>query len=46
MISSESVYESESTDGEGGIPGTDSNDGEDLTTYVNPDYSNSESSQS
>ncbi len=45
MIASESLYESESTDGEGGVPGTDSNDGENLTTYVNPDYSSSESSQ-
>ncbi len=44
MIAEQDRYTSESTNGTGGIPGTDSNDGSDLTGYVNPDYSNSESS--
>lgn len=38
-------FGSSSTNEGGGIPGTDSNDGEQLNTYVYPDYGNSESSQ-
>ncbi|MCM1025700.1 MAG: flagellar M-ring protein FliF [Roseburia sp.] len=38
-------FESSSTNEGGGIPGTDSNDGENLNTYVYPDYGDSESSQ-
>ncbi len=43
MIAEQDKYTSESTNGTGGVPGTDSNDGSNLTTYVNPDYSSSES---
>ena len=45
LWSHQELYESSSTNGNGGIPGTDSNDGENLTGYVNPDYSNSENTQ-
>lgn len=45
MLAHQELYESSSTDGVDGVPGTDSNDGSDLTTYVNPDYSSSESTQ-
>lgn len=40
-----SEFESSSTNEGGGVPGTDSNDGENLNTYVYPDYGNSEASQ-
>lgn len=45
LYAHQDLFESSSTSGDGGIPGTDSNDGENLTTYVNPDYSSTESSQ-
>lgn len=40
-----SEFESNSTNEGGGVPGTDSNDGENLNTYVWPDYGNSEATQ-
>ncbi len=45
MLANEKTYESESTNGVAGVPGTDSN-GENgaTTTYVNPDSATSESS--
>ncbi len=45
MLAHRDLYESESTNGVEGVPGTDSNDGNNLTGYVNPDYSSSESTQ-
>ena len=42
MLAHQDIYESENEDGVGGIPGTDSN-GEDLTTYVFENGSNSSS---
>ena len=45
MYAHRDVFESENTNGVNGIPGTDSNDGSNTTTYVNPDASNSESTQ-
>lgn len=45
LYAHQDLFESSSTSGDGGIPGTDSNDGENLTTYVNPDYSSSETTQ-
>ncbi len=39
-------YNSESTNGVMGVPGTTSNDGNDNTSYVNPDNANGESSSS
>lgn len=44
MLAERDKFTSESTNGVGGTPGTDSNGG-DLTGYVTPDYSTSESSQ-
>lgn len=44
MIAQKDTYESESTNGVAGVPGTDSNSDQ-KTTYVNPDYSSSESSE-
>lgn len=44
MLAERDRFTSESTNGIAGTPGTDSNGG-DLTGYVNPDYSRSESSQ-
>ncbi len=47
MFAEQDLYESSSTGGVSGIPGTDSNDDDNNnTTYVNPDYSNSESESS
>lgn len=40
-----SLFESNNVNEGGGLPGTDSNDGENLTTYVYPDYGSTESSQ-
>lgn len=45
MKAHEDRFSSSSTSGDGGIPGTDSNDGSNLNTYVNPDYSTSETEQ-
>ena len=45
LYAHQDLFESSSTNEGGGIPGTDSNDGENLTTYVNPDYGNSENTQ-
>lgn len=45
MLAHQDLFESSSVNEGGGIPGTDSNDGENLTTYTNPDYGSSESSQ-
>ena len=45
MKAHEDRFESSSNSGNGGVPGTDSNDGSNLNTYVNPDYSNSETEQ-
>lgn len=45
MVSRQTVFDSESTGGVGGVPGTDSNGG-DLTGYNYPDYGTSTSSQS
>jgi len=45
MLAEESQFESESTNGVAGVPGTDSNgEGGNLNTYVNPDSATSESS--
>ena len=44
MLAERDKFNSESTNGIAGSPGTDSNGG-DLTDYVSPDFSNSESSQ-
>jgi len=41
----ESLFESSNVNEGGGIPGTDSNDGENLTEYDWPDFGSSESSQ-
>lgn len=46
MKSHESLFESSGSNQGGGTPGTDSNDGNPLDTYVWPDYANSESSES
>lgn len=46
MKALEDQFESSSTNQGGNIPGTDSNDGNALDTYVWPDYGNSESNQS
>lgn len=43
MKSHEDIASGENSGGTGGLPGTDSN-GEDLTGYLNPDYSGGESS--
>jgi len=43
MFATQETFETQSTNGVEGVPGTDSN-GDDLTGYVNPDYANSESS--
>lgn len=45
MIANQDLFESSSNNTGGGVPGTDSNDGQNLTTYVNPDYGNSEANQ-
>ncbi len=45
LLGHQTLFESSSTNGEAGIPGTDSNGG-DLTGYVSPDYSSSETTQS
>lgn len=45
MLAQRDSFESSSTSGTGGIPGTDSNDGSNLTTYVNPDASETEDTQ-
>lgn len=45
MKTHEDIFNSESTNGVEGIPGTDSN-GEDQTGYVNPDYNGGSSSSS
>ena len=45
LYAQQDLFESSSTNDGGGLPGTDSNDGENLTTYVNPDYNNSETTQ-
>ncbi|MCI5955195.1 MAG: flagellar M-ring protein FliF [Lachnospiraceae bacterium] len=45
LYAQQDLFESSSTNDGGGIPGTDSNDGENLTTYVNPDYGSSETTQ-
>ncbi len=45
LYAHQDLFESSSTNEGGGLPGTDSNDGENLTTYVNPDYGNSENTQ-
>ena len=45
LYAHQSLFESENINDGGGIPGTDSNDGENLTGYVNPDYNSSEASQ-
>ncbi len=45
MLATRDQFESESTNGLAGVPGTDSNgEGGDRNTYVNPDSANSESS--
>jgi len=44
MLIDETLFESSSTNGVAGTPGTDSNGG-DLTDYDNPDYNSSETSQ-
>lgn len=44
MLAERDRYTSENTNGVGGTPGTDSNGG-DLTGYVSPDYSTSQSSE-
>lgn len=44
MVQSQDTFNSSSSGGVGGIPGTDSNGG-DLTGYVYPDYGNNESEQ-
>ncbi len=44
LIGHEELYESSSTNGVAGVPGTDSNGG-DLTDYENPDYNSSESTE-
>lgn len=44
MLGHEILFESSSTNGVGGTPGTDSN-GDDLTDYDNPDYNTSENTQ-
>lgn len=45
LYAHQSVFESSNVNEGGGVPGTDSNDGENLNTYVFPDYGNSESTQ-
>lgn len=45
MLAHRDTFESESTGGTGGVPGTTSNDGSNTTTYVNPDYTSSEDTQ-
>lgn len=45
MLSHEDSFESNSTSGSGGIPGTNANDGSNLTTYVNPDATETEDTQ-
>lgn len=45
MLAHRDSFESNSTNAAGGIPGTDSNDGSNTTTYVNPDSTDSEYSQ-
>ncbi len=45
LYAHQDLFESSNVNNGGGIPGTDSNDGENLTGYVNPDYSDSESTQ-
>lgn len=44
-LAHQDVFGSSSVNEGGGIPGTDSNDGENLNTYVNPDYGSSEATQ-
>lgn len=44
MVQYQDIFNSSSTGGVGGVPGTDSNGG-DLTGYVYPDYSSSQSEQ-
>ena len=44
LLGHQSLFESSSTNGVSGVPGTDSNGG-DLTSYVNPDYNTSETTQ-
>ena len=47
MLAEQRQFESESTNGVEGVPGTDSNgEGGNLNTYVNPDSANSEASTS
>lgn len=45
FLAHQDVFGSSSVNEGGGIPGTDSNDGENLNTYVNPDFGSSESTQ-
>lgn len=46
MKAHQDLFESSGSNSGGGVPGTDSNDGSNLNTYVTPDYGNSETSQS
>ena len=45
MKAHEEQYEAENSNGAAGAPGTDTNDGNNLTGYVNPDYNSSESTE-
>ncbi len=45
MLDEETVYSAESTGNNGGLPGTDSNENDNNTTYQFPDYSNSSSTE-
>lgn len=46
VLSHEDVYSSENTSGTGGVPGTDSNNSDDQSTYVMPDNGESSSTVS